>query len=614
MELKTKVPEDSILTLKERHLHLAASLGDEQSIQLLHFELRVDLNARNAIDRTALHLAAGNGNTKCVQILVDNAANIEHADKYGMNAVLWAAWFGHDETLSYLIKQGASLTVKNKNGLTFLHSAASGGHTKVIDLLKQNLAEFNINTTDEKGQTAVFHAVVHNNVFALSKLLDHNCNIFKTDKLNQNTAIHLACELDRYECLKILLHHAKSICRLKDAISSRNKHYYTPLHVCAEENRVSCVKLLLSYQVDKNGYVEKIMEDYNVMMKHLESLTEKKRQQKELEITKRLGRFYDEITETDYLLVTTPLHLAAKLGFLEIVELLIGQNDILNTDSVISSKSDLSGHLAEDNLNETQSNSKSSNFDVSTQNSNHENSQLLENKNILNARNEQRQTALHLAAFGGHVGIVRNLASTGLADPSVQDVRQETPLHLSAEAGSAITTEILLQAGAIPFLVDLKGKTAVEVAARGNFVTVVDMIIKAERVYKLLEDTNQDINIISRISFGPDAAIETEHIRSILYKLSTKKFRKGDWNMLAKHWLYSDIQIRCIEEQFIINRGFKEHGHRFLLIWLFECLISQRNPIKELYEGLVGIRKKDYAEQIRFMANTMPVDGHCVIN
>merc|ERR1712176_651204 len=80
--------------------------------------------------------------------------------------------------------------------------------------------------------------------------------------------------------------------------------------------------------------------------------------------------------------------------------------------------------------------------------------QLKKIRKIINARNEQRQTALHLAAFGGHVEVVRSIAATGLADPSVQDIRQETPLHLSAEAGSAETTEILLQAGALPFLID----------------------------------------------------------------------------------------------------------------------------------------------------------------
>lgn len=189
MELKTKIAEDSILTLKERHLHLAASIGDDQSIQLLIHELHVEVNARNAIDRTALHLAAGNGHHKCVRILYDAGANLEHPDKYGMNALLWAAWFGHEEIVSFLIKSGATLSIKNKNGLTFLHCAAAGGHVNVVDLIGQNIGEFNINVVDEKGQSAIHLAVIHDKYPALLRLLAHGCDIFVPDKLNCNTAI-----------------------------------------------------------------------------------------------------------------------------------------------------------------------------------------------------------------------------------------------------------------------------------------------------------------------------------------------------------------------------------------------------------------------------------------
>ena len=319
--------DDSILTLKERHLHKAAQLGDDQSIQLLIHELHVDVNARNALDRTALHLAAGNGHLKCVRILYDATANLEHPDKYGMNALLWAAWFGHQEIVAFLIKSGATLTIKNKNGLTFLHCAAAGGHTEVLDLIGENIGEFNVNEQDEKGQTAMHISVVNNNYSALLRLLHHKCDMFVNDKENGHTPIHTACELDRIECLRILLHHSLENQMLHEAVSCRNKFYYTPLHVCAEENRLDCVKLLMNYQVDKNGYVEEIMDDYNVMMAEIAELPEKKRQQREMEIVKKLDTYYDEDNGIEYLQVTTPLHLAAKQGYLKIVELLISKEE-----------------------------------------------------------------------------------------------------------------------------------------------------------------------------------------------------------------------------------------------------------------------------------------------
>ena len=86
MDISQNDEEDSILTLKERHLHTAARLGDEKSLQML-LQIHVDTNCRNAIDRTPLHLAAGNGHQKIVEMLYQNGGNLELPDKYGMNAL-----------------------------------------------------------------------------------------------------------------------------------------------------------------------------------------------------------------------------------------------------------------------------------------------------------------------------------------------------------------------------------------------------------------------------------------------------------------------------------------------------------------------------------------------
>ena len=65
------------------------------------------------------------------------------------------------------------------------------------------------------------------------------------------------------------------------------------------------------------------------------------------------------------------------------------------------------------------------------------------------------------------------------------------------------------------------------IAARGNYVTIVDMIIKAERFASLYAQSSRDDDIdvrevLKRVSFKPDSTPETQFIRSLLYKLSTK--------------------------------------------------------------------------------------------
>lgn len=43
------------------------------------------------------------------------------------------------------------------------------------------------------------------------------------------------------------------------------------------------------------------------------------------------------------------------------------------------------------------------------------------------------------------------------------------------------------------------------------------------------------------------------------------------------------------------TKSYREHGHRMLLIWLHGVITAGENPIKGLYEGLVGIGRRDLA-------------------
>ena len=107
------------------------------------------------------------------------------------------------------------------------------------------------------------------------------------------------------------------------------------------------------------------------------------------------------------------------------------------------------------------------------------------------------------------------------ASPNIRDNRNEAPLHLAAENGFNDMAEILLKSSSDVRVRDGKGKTPLLVAARGNYVTIVDMIIKAERCHILLKN-NLTPNLLLKINFKPDSTPETQFIRSLLYKLSTK--------------------------------------------------------------------------------------------
>ena len=66
-----------------------------------------------------------------------------------MNALLWAAWFGHKKCVQLLLRAGAKPEARNKKGYTFLHCAAQNNHIMVEHILTEDLQEFDRDTTDE---------------------------------------------------------------------------------------------------------------------------------------------------------------------------------------------------------------------------------------------------------------------------------------------------------------------------------------------------------------------------------------------------------------------------------------------------------------------------------
>ena len=62
------------------------------------------------------------------------------------------------------------------------------------------------------------------------------------------------------------------------------------------------------------------------------------------------------------------------------------------------------------------------------------------------------------------------------------NMRQQSPLHIAAELGFTESSRVLLSMGA-DFTISEKasGRTALYIAARGSFPTIVDMLIKYDR-------------------------------------------------------------------------------------------------------------------------------------
>merc|ERR1712071_190218 len=123
-----------------RHKHTglmaATYLGfNDLARTLIHYD--ANMNVRNVIGETALHLAALVGNNNMIGIMVDLGADINRVDTNGNTALLAASYGGHVSTVRLLLERGANINDRqHSSGRTALKIATIYGRTNVAALLQ----------------------------------------------------------------------------------------------------------------------------------------------------------------------------------------------------------------------------------------------------------------------------------------------------------------------------------------------------------------------------------------------------------------------------------------------------------------------------------------------
>ncbi|KAG7376801.1 hypothetical protein PHYBOEH_001277 [Phytophthora boehmeriae] len=100
-----------------------------------------DVNGKNKFGRNALHWAASSGQTEMVSLLLDHGTELTAVDEAGQTALHFAAYYSETEIVSLLLENGADVTAKQKGGETALHLAARNGKPEAVWLLLENGAD-----------------------------------------------------------------------------------------------------------------------------------------------------------------------------------------------------------------------------------------------------------------------------------------------------------------------------------------------------------------------------------------------------------------------------------------------------------------------------------------
>ena len=202
------------------------------------------INASNVFGKTALHLAAVEGNTDAVRFLLNEGARLRMKDCEGKTPLHYAAERKEGRQLisCALIRAGAAVDVVDDDGCAPLHNFVKNNQKNVLEyLLKDRFLsrhiKINVDVKDSDGMTALHYAAKVGNKRVCSLLLGAGADGNAKDE-NGMTAMHYAAKCKNQEIAYLLMDRGASV-KKKD---NKGK---TALHYAAKEGNEMVIEELL---------------------------------------------------------------------------------------------------------------------------------------------------------------------------------------------------------------------------------------------------------------------------------------------------------------------------------------------------------------------------------
>uniref|UniRef100_A0A673B2T8 Ankyrin 3 n=1 Tax=Sphaeramia orbicularis TaxID=375764 RepID=A0A673B2T8_9TELE len=468
---KTKVTPSKLLYVLNglSPLHMATQGDHLNCVQLLlHHEVPVDDVTNDYL--TALHVAAHCGHYKVAKVIVDKKANPNAKALNGFTPLHIACKKNRVKVMELLLKHGASIQAVTESGLTPIHVAAFMGHENIVHQLINHGAS--PNTSNVVRETALHMAARAGQSNVVRYLVQNGARVDVKAKDDQ-TPLHIASRLGKQDIVHQLL--SNGAC--PDATTNSG---YTPLHLAAREGHRDVATALLDQGASLGITTKKGFTPLHVAAKY-----------GKIEVANLLLQ-KDAQTDASGKSGLTPLHVAAHYDNQKVALLLLNQG----ASPHASAKNGYTPlHIA----------AKKNQMEIATT--------LLEYGASTNTVTRQGITPLHLAAQEGHVDMVTLLLARDApvnmgnkVEEGFSEFSQEkfgvsspklyifialytvsflchfhldngyTPLHQAAQQGHTHIINLLLHHGASPNELTANGNSALSIARRLGYISVVDTL------------------------------------------------------------------------------------------------------------------------------------------
>ena len=213
--------------------------------------LGANINVLNKEDGASmLHLAAKYGNSKMIEIFLDNNISVNVLDAEGRTPLLWACESDVVENVATLIARGADINATSKkDNASALHYATKRACDEVVTcLLENNIA---LNVADSNGWTPLMWACSHEyNVGIVEAILAHGADTNIYDK-EDCFALHIAARFANSGTLNCLFSYNVSANIMTEA------NLTALMWACQKKYNITNVTTLLEHGADINVKLKK---------------------------------------------------------------------------------------------------------------------------------------------------------------------------------------------------------------------------------------------------------------------------------------------------------------------------------------------------------------------
>ncbi|MDH5230550.1 MAG: ankyrin repeat domain-containing protein [Gammaproteobacteria bacterium] len=236
-------------------LHIAVMQGHEEVIKMLANNKKVNINAREQMQRSPLILATIRGDTSTVELLIRLGANPNLMDKHGFTALHIAAREGRTATARALLNGGAQPDTKQKTtGDTALILAAKFNRSSTLRALTK--AGANPNKLNDVGNAAIHIAATQGHLNIVKDLCIYNKTHLEIRNPVDMTPLMLAAAHEQTKIVRELL-------RANAKVDATTHAGWTALMFAADRGNTAAVKQLLRRGANPN---QDNQEGWNTLM------------------------------------------------------------------------------------------------------------------------------------------------------------------------------------------------------------------------------------------------------------------------------------------------------------------------------------------------------------